>query len=444
MVNSVVVRDFERAIDAADFADARLAHDKETGPLHGLPMTVKEAFQVEGLVTTWGYPEHVSNISTQDADYVRLMRRSGAHILGKTNVPKALMDYQSFNEIYGTTNNPWNLKLIPGGSSGGAAAALAAGLTGLAAGSDIGGSIRNPAHYCGVYGHKPTFGIVSQRGHSILPYTPALDLCVVGPMARAAEDLRISMEIVAGAEAQDRRGWTLDLPRPKKKKLADYRVAFWCDDPNAEIEAEVSDRIQSLCSRLDRLGATVSDSARPDYDVESMWRTYLYLLRGALAEASDEDFEHRLQANASLDPNDDSTSNIFSHGSVQYHRDWLGHHRRREAIRAAWGKFFEEWDILICPTVPTTALPHDQSAERTILINGKERSTDVQLFWSGIMNLAHLPSTVFPTGLSTKGLPIGLQAISAEYNDYVCIDFARLMAEEIGGFVPPSGYDDFD
>ena len=165
--NAVVVHDFERGREAAKAADSALAKGESAGPLHGVPMTVKEAFNVTGLPTTWGIPELRDNIASEDADYVQRLKGAGAVIFGKTNVPLNLGDFQSFNDIYGTTNNPWDLTRTPGGSSGGSSAALAAGLTALEAGSDIGGSIRNPAHYCGVYGHKPTWGIVSDEGHAL-------------------------------------------------------------------------------------------------------------------------------------------------------------------------------------------------------------------------------------------------------------------------------------
>ena len=212
----MVVHDFERGREAARAADRALARGAHLGPLHGVPMTVKEAYNIQGLPTTWGIPELRDNIASEDADYVRRLKGAGAVIFGKTNVPINLGDFQSFNEIYGTTNNPWDLTRTPGGSSGGSSAALAAGLTALEAGSDIGGSIRNPAHYCGIYGHKPTWGIVSDAGHALPGQFAPADIAVVGPMARCAEDLALSLDIVAGAGRTDRGGWKLDLPRPAK------------------------------------------------------------------------------------------------------------------------------------------------------------------------------------------------------------------------------------
>ncbi len=230
-VNAVVVRDFEGALAAADEADAQLARGERRGPLHGLPMTVKEAYDVTGMPTTWGIPLLANNIATSDAAYVTRLKEAGAHLLGKTNVPLNLADFQSYNEIYGQTGNPWDVGRTPGGSSGGSSAALAAGLTGLEAGSDIGGSIRNPAHFCGIYGHKPTWGVVPPQGHSLPGDRKPPDIAVIGPMARSAEDLALSMQLVAGADVDNAAGWQLNLPAPTKTRLARPPAASTKQDP---------------------------------------------------------------------------------------------------------------------------------------------------------------------------------------------------------------------
>ncbi len=196
-VNAVVVRDFDRAMEAARAADSSMAKGKVTGPLHGLPMTVKESFDIAGLATTWGIPALRNNIAQQDSALVQSLKQAGAVLMGKTNAPLNLADFQAYNDIYGTTSNPWNLEYVPGGSSGGSAAALAAGLTGLDSGSDVGGSIRNPASFCGVYGHKPTWGIVPQRGHGLPGWLGEMDIVVCGPLARSADDLQLALEVQA-------------------------------------------------------------------------------------------------------------------------------------------------------------------------------------------------------------------------------------------------------
>jgi amidase len=442
-INAVVVRDFERARAAADAADAALARGRDLGPLHGLPMTIKESYDVAGLPTTWGIPDFRDNIATSDAEAVRRLKNAGAHFVGKTNVPVELADFQSFNPIYGTTRNPWNLERTPGGSSGGSAAALAAGLTGLESGSDIGGSIRNPAHFCGVYGHKPTWGIVPPQGHALPGMLAVPDLAVVGPLGRSAEDLALALDIMAGPDPLHAPGWKLDLPKPTRKRLAEYRVAVWPSDERAPVSAETADRVQAVADRLARLGATVSDTARPDIDIGRSFDTYQYLLWGIMqAGAPAEQFRAMQTEAAALDPDDHSMAALALRGAVQHHRDWVGYNNEREALRYAWRAFFGEWDILICPQMATPAFPHDQGGymERTLTVDNDVQPYFQQLFWAGVITGPYLPSTVFPTGPSRDGLPIGLQAVGAEYNDHTCIDFARLLAEEIGGFTPPPGF----
>jgi amidase len=444
-VNAVVVRDFDAARAAADAADAGLANGKILGPLHGLPMTIKESYNLTGLPTTFGIPMYKDNIATEDSDTVAKFKAAGAHFMGKTNVPLQLADFQSYNDIYGTTNNPWNLERIPGGSSGGSAAALAAGMTGLESGSDIGGSIRNPAHFCGVYGHKPTWGIVPFQGHTLPGALAPPDIAVVGPLARSADDLALCMDLVAGADHLNAPGWQLNLPRPTKKSLADYRIAIWADDERAPVSQEVADRVHAVGDQLAALGATVSDAARPAFDIDRGFTTYMSMLNAVMsAGMPEEEFEAAQQQVAALDPNDDSDQAQMARAAVQHHRVWLRGNHFREHLRMVWRAFFNDWDILICPQTATTAFPHDHSPveTRTLTVNNETQDYFKQVFWAGIITVGYLPSTVFPTGPSREGLPIGLQAVGAEFNDYQCIDFARLVAEEFGGFQPPPGYED--
>lgn len=446
-INAMVVRCFDRAREAAVAADRATAEGRDLGPLHGVPISIKDSYDLEGTPTTWGVPEFADNIATGDSETVTRLRSSGAHYLGKTNVPLHLADFQSYNDIYGTTNNPWDLERTPGGSSGGSAAALAAGLTALESGSDIGGSIRNPAHFCGVYGHKPTWGVVSGQGHALPGMIGPSDLAVVGPLARSAEDLALAMDITAGAD-EFQRGWKLDLPRPTKTSLAEYRVAVWTGDELLVTSNEVAGRAESIARTLADLGATVSDSARPPFadhgmSVEDVLETYQSLLWGVMAQGYTEDEYRELTgAAAALAPGDKRLYSHYLRNSVQDHRSWAFHDNRRFLIRRVWHAFFEDWDILICPVTPTAAFKQDQSNVwgRTISFDGVTVDYLSQVDWAGLITVSHLPSTVFPTGLSSEGLPIGLQAVGRENNDYLTIDFARLLAEEIGGFVPPPGY----
>ncbi len=443
-INAVVVRCFDAARSEARAADRARARGDTLGPLHGLPMTIKESYDLAGTATTWGIPDYAANIANTDSDTVSRFKAAGAVFLGKTNVPLGLADFQSYNDLYGQTNNPWDLARTPGGSSGGSAAALAAGLTGLEAGSDIGGSIRNPAHFCGVYGHKPTWGIVSDRGHALPGASAPADIAVCGPLARSAEDLALALDITAGADARVSRGWQLQLPRPRHSQLRDYRVAVWPQAAFAPVSAEVSARVQMVAEVLARAGATVSDSARPAIDLEAMLDTYHALLWGVIgAGAPDAVHEIRRQEAATLQPDDASARARAIRNSVQDQRAWVKQHHRRFRLREAWSAFFDDWDILICPMMPTTAFAHDHSETMTrrILIDGQDHDYFDQLNWAGLITVAHLPSTVFPTGLSPSGLPIGLQAVGREFDDYLTIDFCRLLAHEIGGFVAPTGYE---
>jgi len=442
-INAVVVRDFERARSAAREADRELAEGKVAGPLHGLPMTIKDSYDVAGLPTTWGVPLFKDNVAETDSQATRAYRSAGAFFLGKTNIPIHLGDFQSYNEIYGTTKNPWALDRTPGGSSGGSAAALAAGLTGLETGSDIGGSIRNPAHYCGVYGHKPTWGVVPPQGHALPGMVASPDIAVCGPLARSAEDLALAIGILAGAEPLDRRGWQLQLPQPEKRSLSDFKVAIWPTDDVAPVTQEVADRAVRIGETLARLGAQVSDTARPEIDVEESHYTYLNLLGPIMsAGVPRAAYDHLKKAAEEFDRDDRSEDAISARSIVLSHRDWLSANNARERLRYAWRAFFDEWDIVICPQTATPAFEHDQSPmpTRKLKVDADEQPYFKQLFWAGLITAPYLPSTVFPTGPSLTGLPIGLQAVGAEYDDLVTIDFARLLAREIGGFQPPPGY----
>jgi amidase len=442
-VNAVVVRDFDRARAAADRADQALSEGRSLGPLHGVPMTIKEAYNMADLPTTWGLPDFKDNIATEDSESVARFKAAGAIFLGKTNVPLNLADFQSYNEVYGTTGNPWSTDRTPGGSSGGSSAALAAGFSALEAGSDIGGSIRNPAHFCGVYGHKPTWNIVPQQGHALPGMLASPDIAVVGPLARSAEDLALALDVVSGPEPLVESGWKLELPPPRHAKLSDYRVALWPTDPMAPVAGEVAGRVQQMGDRLAALGATVSDSARPAFEVARSHETYLYMLNGVMAADLPQEVLDAMEAQVSaLDPADQSDNAVMARAAVQKHGDWLRYNNRRESLRMAWRDFFQDWDILLCPQTATPAFKHDHRPipERTLAVDDVMQPYFQQLFWAGLTTVAYLPSTVFPTGLSGDGLPIGLQAVSAEYADRTCIDFARLMADEIGGFVPPPGY----
>ncbi len=443
-LNAIIVLDADRARIRAREADAAIARGESWGPLHGVPMTVKEAFDVAGQPTTWGVPALRDNIAQANAASVDALLGAGAIIFGKTNVPLLLGDWQTFNAIHGTTNNPWDLGCTPGGSSGGAAAALAAGMSALELGSDIGSSVRNPAHYCGVYGHKPSFGVVPQHGHWIPGAHVPLDVLVCGPLARSAEDLALALDLIAGPEPFDRPAWTLRLPAPRRGTLAEFRIALVLDDPNCAVDREVTDRIQAVAEAAARAGARIDDKARPRIDTSHAHDLYLKLLRGATgALLSDETFAQSRAKAAQLAADDRSYGARVLRAVVQDHRAWFAAHEERQAIRAAWASFFEDYEVVLCPIGATAAFPHDQKRERPdrrIMVNGREEDYNAQLYWAGVASLPNLPGTAAPAGRTPGGLPVGVQIVGPYLEDHTTIECARLLAQVTEGFVPPPGY----
>jgi amidase len=445
-LNAIIVTDLQDARHRADAADAALARGESWGALHGLPMTVKESFDVAGMPTTWGLTELKHSAADANALAVDRLLAAGAVIFGKTNVPVLLADSQSYNPVYGTTNNPWDTSRTPGGSSGGAAAALAAGLTGLELGSDIGGSIRNPAHYCGIYGHKPTYGIAPPRGQALYGNVAASDISVIGPLARSAEDLALALDIIAGPDPIEAAGWRLDLAAPRGNALSDYRIAVMLDDPNCEVDREVQDILQRLVDFLAGHGVRVSDRARPDIDRTELYDVYIKLLRAATSRRLTQDvFERHVEAAHELDPADQSYVARMTRGVTLTHRGWLAGNEERHRLRLKWAEFFRDFDLMLCPVTAGAAYPHDHDHEgerwkRMIEINGKPAPTINDLFWAGLCGLVYLPATVAPAGLTAKGLPVGVQIIGPQYGDKSCIAFAGLLERAYRGFVPPPNF----
>ena len=442
-VNAIIVKDFDRARERAVKADAAVVGGDDLGPLHGVPMTIKEAFDIEGTPTTWGFPAFKDNIATSNAVAVDRLLGAGAIIFGKTNVPPGLMDAQSANDIYGRTNNPWDLSRTPGGSSGGAAAALAAGLTGLELGSDIASSIRNPAHFCGVFGHKPTYGICPLSGHSLAPTIQETDIAVIGPLARSAADLELTLSIVAGPDGMDARGYALSL-QPSRKAFHDFRVALVSDDEFAEVDSEVSSQISALGDFLEREGISVARNTRPAFDSQELYALYMVLLRAAMAgAASDEEFaEYR---NIAGDANHTSRDmeRLNAYGVTLSHRDWLRLDEERQSYRMRWAQFFEGCDVLLCPPLSSAAFAHTPGSpqNRILTVNGRQVPFENQLFWAGYGGACYLPATVAPAGVTQGGLPVGVQIIGPQYGDLACIRFAKFLEEHYRAFVPPPGYD---
>ena len=443
-LNAVVVTDIDRARKAARDADKRLAKNKPIGPFDGVPMTIKESFDWRGTPSTWGDPRLRDNIAKDDAVAVIRMAMAGANVYGKTNVPLMLADWQSFNEVYGTTNNPWDITRSPGGSSGGSAVALATGMAALEIGSDIGASIRNPAHYCGVYGHKPTWGVVPYRGHFLPGIVHPSDISVAGPMARSAGDLAAMMKQLAGSDGVEARGTSISLPAAKQRSLKDFRVAVKLSDTVSEVDQPVQDKIAKLAEFLSKRVKIMSMTARPDFSTREAMDVYVALLRSATSRRqSDAEFAANAGKVSGFAGGEDSYYAQMLRAFVMPHRSWLRVNERRHQMRLLWEQFFESYDVLLCPAAASAAFPHDHAGERherTISVNGKRVATTDQLFWAGYSCCFYLPSTVAPLGLTPQGLPSGVQIITRQFDDFTSIRFAELLEKEYASFVPPPGY----
>ncbi len=444
-LNAVIFTRIEQARERAATADRMVAAGFPTGPLHGVPMTIKEPWDWVGSPSTSGHPELIDWRPDANCEAVDRLLDAGAIIYGKTNIPVSMADWQTFNPVYGTTSNPWDPKLIPGGSSGGAAAAVAAGMAAVELGSDIGASIRNPAHYCGIFGHKPTFGLVPIVGHGSPGNPAALDIGVGGPLARYGDDLELALSVVAGAAGLDGVGWRLDLPAPRKTRPDEFKVAVMLESPCVVQDAELTDRLAATVDALADLGVTVDHDARPDIDIERSHHVYLMLLRAATGtEYSVDTFEEQRVNGARYDDGARDFRALAGKAITMTHWEWAVYHREREHQRLAWDRFFEDYDLLLCPTAASAAYPHDQEGERvdrTIPVNGRRESTLDQLFWAGWSCGVLLPGTVAPAGLTASGLPCGLQIVAGHLRDRESIAFAKMMERELGGYRPPPGYD---
>ena len=399
-INAVPVRDFERARAAARALDAAgLAGDPR--PLIGVAMTLKESNDMAGLPSTWGIEAHRDHIPADDAVVTARLRAAGAIIVGKTNAPVGLADWQSDNPIYGRTVNPLDHSRSPGGSSGGAAAALAAGMVPLEIGSDIGGSIRVPAHFCGVFGHKPTYGLVPGKGHGF-PGTDGLDppLAVVGPMARSAADLRATLQVIAGPLTA---GLRLDLP-PGPRTIAGLRIHVLHDHPRAVMDRATAAALTALEAVLADQGARiVPELALPD--LEQMHRAYVKMLNTVLQRGTPE--ARPIDAHAWMDLTDEQMR-----------------------ITRAWSAAFETVDLVIAPVFGTAAFPlmdEPDWRKRELMIDGRPTPFGDQLVWPGLATFPGLPATAIPVARDGDGLPIAVQAIGVPWADLTTIGLAELL-----------------
>ncbi|HEV2364891.1 MAG TPA: amidase family protein [Caulobacteraceae bacterium] len=411
-INAVVVRDFDRARKAAKAADAAIAGG-ERRPLLGVPMTVKEAHNVEGLPTTWGVEAWKGWIAPEDSVGVKRLKAAGAIIVGKTNVPPHLSDWQSVNPIYGRTNNPFDPARTPGGSSGGSAAAVASGMVPLEFGSDIGGSIRVPSAFCGIAGHKPSWELIPGRGHTPPGFDGApVGLGVIGPMARTAEDLDIALDVLAGPDEMDAVGYKLDLMPAPVKAWKDWRVLVLDRHPLAKADREVVGAVQRIAAEIERAGAKVERESNRLPDLEAQHGVYMTLLRTIMSRGAPPD-------------------NVFG-PPIDAHA-WMGALDGQIAFRRRWAALFEDYDVVLAPVFGVVAFPHDDKPfnERTHVIDGEVTPYMDQIAWPGMATLANLPATAVPVGKTRAGLPIGMQVIGPYLGDKTTIAFAGKIQREL-------------
>lgn len=443
-INAICVPDFDRARAAAADADRARARGEDR-PLLGIPLTVKESYHVAGLPTTWGVPAFRDYLADVDTLGVARVKAAGAVILGKTNVPLMLQDFQSYNDIYGTTNNPWDLRRSPGGSSGGSAAALAAGFGALSLGSDIAGSLRVPAHFCGIYAHKPSFGLIPTRGYAPPPAPPlpgGRDLAVLGPMARTAADLTLLLDVMAGPDPlTDGVAYRLTLPAARHDRLADFRVLVLDEHPLVPTGSAVRAGVERVADALAAAGAVVARHSPLLPDLTEATTLYVQFLLSALAANFPAERYEGIRAHAAqLDPDDHSPDAVRARAATFGHRDWLAADIRREHHRQSWRELFAAFDAVVCPITPTPAFVHNHSSDvvnARIDIDGVERPASDQMVWPGLATMPGLPATAIPTGPSPAGLPVGVQLIGPMFEDRTPLRLAELLEREIGGFQPP-------
>jgi amidase len=451
-INAINVLLKEEAIKKAGEADEALSRGAVMGPLHGVPMTIKDSFRIKGVITTAGNPALRNYIPEEDASAVARLRNAGAIFLGNTNVPYMLDDHQSFNEVYGRTRNPYNLERSPGGSTGGGAAALAAGFSYLSLGSDTAGSIRIPSHFCGVFGHKPTIDLVPKKGQipplpGSLPYK-SNGLSVAGPLARSAEDLGLLLEICGGPVEPDSIGYSWKMPGIRKKDLKDFRIKFVVDDPLCPVSSEIKPVIDEAIQSFSREGIMLEEGWPSTINPEEQFLNYVYLLQAYISGgATDKEIE-RLRIQAQSAGND--LEKVRAHAYSDPHKYFKIQESMRLKARENWQQYFRDYDAFILPVAFMPAFPHiekpwllhnpDPASKRILKTPEGDRDYDDIIFWISFATLTGLPATVFPIGLTQTGLPVGLQVIGPFLEDATPIFLAGKLAEITGGIRHPEGF----
>ena len=429
-LNAIVTTDIEGARQQAAEIDEAQRNGKNLGPLAGLPMTVKDALATNGMRSTGGAIELTDHVPAEDAAAVAHARNAGAIIWGKSNLPRWSGDIQAVNEMFGRTGNPWDLSRTPGGSSGGAAAAVATCISPVEIGTDIGGSVRLPAHFSGVCGHKPSFGVVPQRGYIDHVTYGALDadVNVVGPLARTVDDLELMMNVLA--DHPDR----LLATRGKGREL---RVAAWLDDPACPVSTEVAAVLDTAISALEAEGIKVDRNARPAHAFDDVYSIGMPLVSASTSPGrTDEEYERLLERSNDADP----TMAMRARASTIRHRDWLLMSEQRELRRRNWDRFFNDYDVLLAPTAFIAAFEHVDGGNlytRTLEVDGSTRPYADLIAWTTQFGYVYLPATVVPAGRTPSGLPVGLQIVGPFMGDRTTLEFGRLVESVTGGYKAP-------
>jgi amidase len=440
-VNAFITLNEEQAMQRAAQADAALARGEVWGPLHGVPVLMKDLHPTAGIRTTYGSKRFEQNVPTQNTVAVERLLRAGAIIVGKTNTPEFGADHQTFNEVAGTTNNPWDPTRSPGGSTGGGAAALAAGCGFLELGNDLGGSIRNPSHFCGIYGHKPSFELIPRDG----PLPPGSVVAsrdnqwVNGPMARSAQDLRLALDLLAGPAGSDAVGYRLDLPAPRATRLRDFRVGYVLSDSFCPPDSEVSRLLANVVEALSKQGVRLSQGFPSGIDLQRTHDTWFFLAVNSWY-VPEEAIRKRVDSLKGVD--DYYSPKVVEALSASYHQWRLRDGGRLEA-RAIWQQYFRDHDVFLMPAQFSAAFPHTQNkvwTERSVVTaDGNRPYRDIGR-WISIATYSGCPATVAPIGRTRQGLPVGIQIMGPFLEDATPIAFAGLLADHVGGFAPPPAY----
>jgi amidase len=440
-LNAIVTLVRKQALKRAKNADKALERGQYWGPLHGVPITIKDTFDTQGIRTTAGSPSLSDNMPVEDAIPVTRLKNAGAIIIGHTNVPIMAGDWQSYNELFGTTKNPWDLNRTPGGSTGGGAAAIAAGLSFLSLGSDVGGSIRIPAHFCGVYGHKPTINFVSGIGHTPKsPNCPSL-LWVYGPLARSPQDLRLALEIIGGPEPENAIAYSWKLPQERGEDLSDYRLGFVWDNAECPVTPEVKDVLEEVIKTVENKTASIEEGWPKEFDPKKAYDNYRFYLASEYASfLRDKEFEQMKKRSSELDV---TYSVIRAKAWTVPHKYYQYAAQERLKDRAQWSNYFKNHDAFLLPVSFLPAFPHDHSQpamDRILQTSLGQRKYDEIMFWISHASLMGLPATVAPIGFTRDGLPVGIQIIGPYSEDATTIHVASKITELLGGFKPPKYY----